>query len=85
MSIDASKYCVESYESKAKDLLVTRLGLQANYVNGEELEGTEGYRNFAKRIEEIRREFDPELITKKIEEEANSYSDFKKALEKLHK
>lgn len=85
MSIDASKYCVESYESKAKDLLVTRLGLQVNYVNGKELEGTEGYRNFAKRIEEIQREFDPELITKKIEEEAKSYSDFKKALEKLHK
>lgn len=78
MSIDSSSYDNDDmgYQSKAKDLLFNRLHIPYVYMNATNLNSVDGYRNFCNKIEEITREFDPDIVEQKLKEEASSFNGF---------
>lgn len=85
MSIDASKYCSEEYESKAKDLLVSRLDLSLMYMPADRLEGENGYTRFKDKMTDILNNYDNDKVDMKLKHEAESYNDFYKMVNMLHK
>ena len=76
MSIDASGYCNEQYESKARDILVRRLDIPELYVHADELQGEQGYATFARRLDVILNGFDPQKVKNALQAEADSYNSF---------
>ena len=85
LSIDSSQYSneTEGYESKAKDLLYTRLDMPDLYINAVEMDLDDGYTIFKNKITQIENSFDKEWLTQRINNEAESYLSFKEALSKL--
>jgi len=80
LSVDASKYCTEGYESKARDLLYTRLQHPYLYLNSSELSGEGGYERFARAVKEIEEKFDPDAIAAAMARESLGYNSFAEAL-----
>ena len=80
LSIDASKYCVDGYESKAHDLLCKRLGVPDLYINSSELSGDGGYEKFSARVSLIEQSFSKDEVFSAFDREAKSYESFRDAL-----
>lgn len=85
LSIDSSGYGVSGeYESKACDLLKTRLGLPELYIPADELLSADGYEVFENRMGLIENSFNGAVLKQRIEKEAESYQSFYTALMKIH-
>ena len=77
LSIDSSGYgTTGEYESKACDLLKTRLGLPELYITADELRKDNGYRVFQERIRVIENTFSADILNQRIAKEAESYQSF---------
>lgn len=76
LSIDASRYCKDGYESKAHDLLFKRLDYPTLYVNADELKGEGGYARFAEAVDGALGSFDKERLMNAISKEALAYENF---------
>ena len=85
LSIDASGYCSEEYESKAHDLLCKRLNLPLYYAQAGEFFGEDGYDIFADKLTHILNCHSAEAVKNALELEAKSYENFKFELERLRK
>ena len=84
LSVDASGYCTEDYQSKAYDLLNTRLSLPELYVNINDLKGSNGYETFCIRTEDVLASFDAAVVLRRMSAEAESYNSFGERLKKIH-
>ncbi len=84
LSVDASGYCDENYQSKAYDLLHTRLDTPELYVNIKDISGENGYENFCKRADAVLNGFDKNAVAEKLAEEAKSFDTFLEELKKIH-
>lgn len=76
LSIDASKYNDDNYESKANDLLNRRLEIPYAYINRSELDCSDGYENFTIAIEKLFKCFNSENIRDSFRNEKNSCESF---------
>lgn len=84
LSIDSSKYGMDGqYESKASDLLRTRLQMPELYISAEELQGDNGYHVFCDRIGLIEKTFDAKLLQERICKEQESLQSFLISLKKM--
>ena len=85
LSIDSSGYTDASvgYESKAKDLLCTRLNLPFIYVNKNELSGDLGYSVFSDCMAAIEKKFCVKELEERMSREASSFEKFAKAYSKI--
>ena len=85
LSIDSSRYGNDSiYESKASDLLRTRLKMPELYISAEELQGENGYEIFSERVSQIENTFDPAFLNEHIAQEQESVQSFINAVRELH-
>lgn len=85
LSIDSSCYGMSGeYESKASDLLQTRLQMPELYIHAEKLREDTGYEVFSKRISLIQKSFDATLLNERILQEQESYQSFADAMRKIH-
>lgn len=84
ISVDASGYCDDNYQSKAYDLLYTRLDTPELYVNMKDISGENGYDIFCLRADAVLNGFDKQAVAKKLEEEAKSFETFLDELKKIH-
>ena len=84
LSIDSSKYGTSGeYESKACDLLRTRLNMPQMYVPAETLQGENGFEEFSDRIRRIEESFNAAALAERIEKEKESCRGFLDALGKI--
>ncbi len=85
LSIDSSRYGMSGeYESKASDLLNTRLKMPELYILAEELQGENGYEVFSERVNRIQKTFDAQLLRERIRKEQESYQTFADTLKMIH-
>ena len=84
LSIDASEYSNSNgYESKARDLLFTRLNLSEMYVSSKELNGENGYQVFSTCIKRIENVFNKKFMVKQFELESKSFNCFEESLKSI--
>ena len=83
LSIDASKYSGDSYQSKAYDLFYNRLNLPDFYVDSVELKETDCFDVFQNKISKIVKSYDSEQIKNALRGEADNYDLFRAKLEEV--
>ena len=85
MSVDSSRYCEKNYESKAYDLLHTRLGMPELYININEFKDEQSANNvFNERVDRILNTFDKMKVQERLLQEAEHSSSFLEALKIIH-